>query len=138
MNGNRITLITLGVSDLATSKAYYEAIGFVAEESPPSVVFFRCGTYFFGLFPLEELAKELGRPVDDLKNGAMTLSQNHPSPEAVDAAIKRALHAGATEVAPAKQMSWGGYSGYVSDPDGHIWEYSHNPFWTYDDDGYLA
>ncbi len=137
MTGNRVTLITLGVRNLARAKSYYEEIGFVAQDGPPTAVFFKCGTYHFGLFPLSELAKEMHRDPATLGVGAMTLAQNYSDRAGVDAAHARAIEAGAQHLTTPAETFWGGYSGYVADPDGHIWEYAHNPFWPLDEDGHL-
>lgn len=137
MNGNRVTLITLGVEDLARAKAFYAELGFEAAESPPSVVFFPCGSYMFGLFPRAELAREQGRAPEDLRAGAISLSQNQPDRAGVEAAYARALRAGATALRAPFETEWGGYSCYISDPDGHVWEFSHNPFWPLTDAGHL-
>ena len=138
MNGNRVSLITLGVTDLERSKAFYEAIGFVAEDGPPSAIFFKCDGYYFGLFPLVELAKEQGRDPATTGKGAASISQNYNSPEEVNAAHARAIAAGATNLTDPTETFWGGYSGYVADPDGHVWEYAHNPFWPLDDAGRIT
>ena len=138
MNSNRITLVTLGVTDLDRSRAYYEALGWAAEESLPTVVFYDMGGSKFGLFPLPALAKEQGRSVNDLANGAMTLAQNFGSESEVDAMWQRAIDAGASSVTKPTKTEWGGYSGYVADPDGHIWEFAMNPFWSLDGEGHIA
>jgi len=68
----------------------------------------------------------------------MTLAQNFDSREAVDAAFAQALAAGATVLKAPEAVFWGGYSGYYADPDGHVWELAHNPFWPLDAEGHLA
>lgn len=138
MSQNRVTVITLGVADLARSRAYYEALGWIPEEALETVVFYDLGGSKFGLFPLDMLAKEQNRSPDELGNGAATLAQNYPDEASVDAAFKAALDAGATPIAEPQKMAWGGYSSYIADPDGHIWEFAFNPFWPLDDDGRLA
>jgi uncharacterized glyoxalase superfamily protein PhnB len=138
MTRNRITLITLGVSDITRSRAYYEALGWVPEEAMPQVVFYDMNGAKFGLFPIDALAKEQGRDAGELGLGSMTLSQNWNSEAEVDAAFAAALAAGATAVSKPAKMEWGGYSSYVADPDGHIWEFAFNPFWPLDDDGRIA
>ena len=67
----------------------------------------------------------------------MSLSQNYPDRAGVDAAHARALAAGAAQITAPTETAWGGYSGYVADPDGHVWEFAYNPFWPLDADGYL-
>lgn len=138
MKQNRVSLITLGVADLGRSRAYYEALGWVPEEALETVVFYAMDGMKFGLFPKDMLAAEQGRAPDALGAGAMTLAQNYPDEAGVDAAFQAALDAGATSVARPEKMAWGGYSSYVADPDGHIWEFAFNPFWPLDDAGRLA
>lgn len=138
MTPNRLNLVTLGVTDLAASKAFYEALGLVAEDAPPSVVFFPMGGFKLGLFGLDMLAQELGRPVSELGRGAVTLSVNWPSEADVDAAFEAAIAAGARAVSRPTKMEWGGYSSYWADPDGHVWEYAFNPVWPLDSDGWIS
>ena len=138
MKANRMSLITLGVSNIAASRAYYEALGWTSEEALENVIFYDMGGMKFGLFPLEVLAVEQKRPVTELGLGATTIAQNYNSAAEVDAAFAAALAAGATAVAQPNAMDWGGYSSYVADPDGHIWEFAFNPFWPLDEDGKIA
>lgn len=138
MTQNRINLITLGVTDLSRSRAYYEALGWVPEEALENVVFYDMGGAKFGLFPLDMLAAEQGCAPAELGNGGMTLAQNYPNEAGVDAAFQAALDAGATAVSKPEKMAWGGYSSYVADPDGHIWEFAFNPYWPLDAEGRLA
>lgn len=135
---NRVTFITLGVRDVARSRAYYEALGWEPEEAMEDVVFYALDGAKFGLFSLEGLARETGRDVAELKTGAMTLAQNYPSPEEVDEAFDWAVACGATPVAEPFTTEWGGYSSYVADPDGHLWEFAWNPYSPLDEDGRIA
>lgn len=138
MTPQRVTLITLGVADLARSQAYYGALGWVPAETTPGAVFYDLGGLKLGLFGLDPLAADQGRPGVALGTGAMTLAQNFDTPAAVDAAYAEALAAGARALKSPKKVFWGGYSGYLADPDGHVWELAHNPFWPLDADGKLA
>lgn len=135
MNANRITL---GVGDLDASKAFYARLGWRPEEGPPGVAFYDCGTFRFGLYGLDDLAREQGRAAADLGRGAMTLAVNWPDADAVDAAFAAALEAGAVAIAAPATMDWGGRSSCWADPDGHVWEYAHNPFWPLDAQGRLT
>ncbi len=96
------------------------------------------GGMMFGLFGREALAADQGRAGVRLQTGAMTVARNYPSPEEVDAAFARAEAAGAEVLKRPEPVFWGGYSGYFADPDGHVWELAHNPFWALDADGRLA
>lgn len=138
MKAQRITLITLGVADLARSMAYYAALGWQPDDTTEGVAFYDLGGLRFGLFGLDPLAQDQGRPGAKLGTGAMTLAQNFNSPAEVDAAYAAAMRAGASVLKPPEAVFWGGYSGYVADPDGHVWEFAHNPFWALDAEGRLA
>lgn len=138
MKAQRVTLITLGVADLARSKAFYAALGWTPEEVSDSVVFYDLGGLKLGLFGLQSLAEDQGRPEAPLGTGAMTLAQNFNSRAAVDEAFARALKVGAKALKRPEAVFWGGYSGYYADPDGHVWEVAHNPFWPLDADGKLT
>lgn len=138
MTMNRVTLITLGVRDLERSRAYYEKLGWALETALETVAFYNMGGMKFGLFPVDMLAGEQGRKAEALGNGMMTLAQNFPSETEVDLAHSAALDAGATEITKPARTEWGGYSGYVADLDGHVWEFAHNPLWPLDDEGRLA
>ena len=137
LNPQRVNLITLGVDDLARSRKFYMALGWRPTEDLPEVTFFRLRGCMLGLFGRNALAKDQGRPGATLGTGAMTLAQNFPSESGVDAAFADALSAGAEPLKPPEKVFWGGYSGYFADPDGHVWEVAHNPFWPLDEEGYL-
>lgn len=135
----RISMVTLGVADLARAGAFYEALGWrKADESQPGITFYQCPGMLMGLFPLDELAKDQGRPGAKLGFGAMNLAQNQPDREAVDAVFAAAITAGATALKEPEEVFWGGYSGYFADPDGHAWEIAHNPFAPMSADGTLT
>lgn len=138
MRSQRITLVTLGVADLERAKAFYAELGWAPDEVTPGAAFYDLGGMRMGLFGLADLAEDQGQPGAPLGTGAMTLAQNFPSTAAVDAAFARALAAGATLLKAPRAVFWGGYSGYFADPDGHVWELAHNPFWPLTDDGKLA
>lgn len=138
MTGNRISLVTLGVEDLDRSRGFYEAWGWQVEETLPDTVFFAMGPAKFGLYRRAALAEELQGDAATLGTGASTLARNEPSEAAVDASYATALAAGATKVVAPRKVFWGGYSGTFADPDGHIWEVAHNPFWKLDAEGLLT
>ena len=139
MTPQRVTLITLGVADLARSKAFYGALGWVpTREVEGQVVFYQINGMALGLFGLGPLAEDQGRPDATLGTGAVTLAQNFETEAEVDAAYQLALQAGAAALKAPEKVFWGGYSGYYADPDGHVWEVAHNPFWTLNPDGSLT
>ncbi len=127
----RISLITLGVADLARSIRFYrDGLGLPMRESPPGVAFFETRGTWLSLFPREELAKDAGVSADGAGFRGFSLAHNVRSEAEVDAALAQAVAAGATLVKPGQKVFWGGYSGYFADPDGFLWEVAHNPhFW---------
>lgn len=138
MTPQRVSLITLGVADLARARTFYLALGWVPGDETDGVCFFQLPGMALGLFPVDDLARDQGRAAATLGTGAITLAQNFASPGDVDAAFAEALAAGATALKRPEPVFWGGYSGYFADPDGHVWELAHNPFWHLAPDGTLT
>lgn len=128
----RISMITLGVRDLATAIKFYETgLGFPRMESPPEVAFFTLNGSWLGLYSRNALAEDATVPPEGNGFEGFTLSHNVSSEEEVEKVMGQALAAGATLVKAAQKVFWGGYSGYFKDPDGHLWEIAHNPlFWV--------
>lgn len=124
----RISLITLGVSDLQRSIAFYEALGFPRKESPPDVAFFPLNGTWLSLYDRRALAEDAGVDAEGGGFSGMTLAYNVASDEEVDQVLDEAVAVGARLVKPGQKVFWGGYSGYFADPDGHLWEVAHNPF----------
>jgi uncharacterized protein len=131
----RVSVVTLGVRDLATARAFYEALGWKTGAGPEDdVVFFQAGGLIVALWDRESLAED--STVEDAGGwGGVTLAHNVGSPAEVDAVIAEAAAAGATIGRPGAKTFWGGYSGVFLDPDGHPWEVAHNPHWTLREDG---
>jgi catechol 2,3-dioxygenase-like lactoylglutathione lyase family enzyme len=122
----RISLVTLGVHDLARARAFYEALGWRGARQPDDeVCFFQAGGMVFGLWTA------LGG------HGApgIELAHNVRSPEEVSAVLAEAEQAGGTVVRAAEAAEWGGTTGAFADPEGYVWEVAHNPGWTIEDDG---
>ncbi|MCB2135962.1 MAG: VOC family protein, partial [Rhodobacteraceae bacterium] len=138
MTPQRVTLITLGVADLARAKGFYASLGWHETRPQEGVAFFQMHGAVLGLFPLDELAKDQDRPGATLGTGAMTLAQNFATEGEVDAAWAAAMAAGAAPLKRPQKVFWGGYSGYYADPDGHVWEVAMNPFWPLAEDGSLT
>jgi len=138
MKDQRVTLITLGVKDLTRARDFYALLGWTPEEETESAIFYRMDGMALGLFGRDDLAADQGRPGAALGTGAVTLAQNFPDRESVDAAFARAEAAGAAVLKRPEPVFWGGYSGYFADPDGHVWELAHNPFWPLDAEGRLG
>lgn len=134
----RVTLITLGVADLDRAQQFYAAWGWTPHPSDAQgVAFYQMHGAALALFPLADLAADQGRPDAALGTGAVTLAQNCADEAETDAVYQAALAAGATALKAPEKVFWGGYSGYVADPDGHVWEIAHNPFWPLAPDGSL-
>ena len=131
----RVSLITLGVADVARSRGFYETLGWMTRAAPDDdVVFFEAGGTILALWTRAQLAEDTA-VVDGGGWGGVTLAHNVRSPAEVDAVLEQAETAGATIARPGAETFWGGYSGVFVDPDGHPWEIAHNPHWTLADDG---
>ncbi len=122
----RFTVVTLGVSDMRRSIAFYEALGFVRKfrATGEAVAFFDTGGTVLGLFPWQELAEDVMLPDNPRPETfrGITLAWNCRSAEEVDAVLDFAISNGASLLKPAEDTDYGGYSGYFADPDGHPWE----------------
>jgi uncharacterized protein len=131
----RLTLLTLGVSDLGRARAFYEALGWKTGAGPgDDVVFFQAGEMVVALWDRARLAED--SCVEDGGGwGGATLALNLGSPAEVDAVIEEARRAGAKIGREPAETFWGGYSGVFIDPDGHPWEIAHNPHWKLAPDG---
>lgn len=139
MTPQRVTLITLGVANLAAAREFYARLGWQEHgESQPGIAFYQIHGAALALFGLGDLAADQGRPGAVLGVGAVTLAQNFATEGEVDAAFATALAAGGTALKPPEKVFWGGYSGYWADPDGHVWEVAMNPFWPLAADGSLT
>ncbi len=133
----RISMVTLGVKDVPAAAAFYrEGLRLPQRESPPQVAFFTLDGTWLGLFGWADLAKDAGISVISGKEGAsgfsgITLSHNVVSEKEVGRVMDQALAAGASLVKEPLRAAWGGFHGYFADPDGHLWEVAHNPyFWV--------
>ena len=131
----RLSLVTLGVRDLARARRFYEALGWRTGAAPDDdVVFFQAGGMIVALWSRASLAED--SCVEDSGGwGGITLAHNVRSPEEVDAVLAEAERAGAEIPRRGAPTFWGGYSGIFVDPEGHPWEVAHNPHWTIDADG---
>jgi uncharacterized protein len=136
-SGPRLTVVTLGVQDLARSRAFYcEGLGFHASSSSnDGIVFLDAGGVVLSLYRRKLLADDANLPSAGSGFGGVTFARNVGSRAEVDAALEMAKRAGASILKPAQEAFWGGYSGYFADPDGHTWEVAHNPHWKLDGAG---
>ncbi|MEP7019336.1 MAG: VOC family protein [Pseudonocardiales bacterium] len=133
-----ISLVTLGVRDVAAATHFYQSLGFALSSASVEgdVSFFRTNGALLGLYSQDDLAvdaKSAPRNTDGFRG--VTLAINLDSRDAVDAAMAAAEAAGASIAKAPHTAEWGGYSGYFADPDGHLWEIAHNPYWPLGPDG---
>ena len=134
----RISLVTLGVCDLARARRFYETgLGWKPSGAGnDNVVFLQlAGGMGLGLFSRASLAEDAHIPDVGSGFGGITLAQNLASKAEVDRVIAAAVAAGATLLKAAEDVFWGGYSGYFADPEGHVWEVAWNPFFPLSEDG---
>lgn len=133
----RITLVTLGVSDVSRAKAFYEALGWRGQEVEETV-FIQAGGLAIVLWAAGKVAADAGLSVPAAHSAGIVLAHNVRSREQVDAVLAEATRAGATITKPAAETSYGGYAGFFADPDGHIWEIAFNPGFPLAADGSLT
>ena len=142
----RLSIVTLGVTSVPVARRFYETLGWAASSASQGddVAFFQLNGMALALYGRSALAADMGFVADGVLAGALgafsgiTLAQNLQSPEAVDQLFTEALAAGATPLKRPETVFWGGYSGYFADPDGHVWEVAHNPFFPLDQHGNLT
>jgi uncharacterized protein len=132
-----ITLITLGVADVAAATRFYERLGFVKSKSvsQESVSFFQAGGVVLAVWGREAQREDANAGALWNGNGGIAVAQNVASEAEVDTVMARAEAAGARMLKPAAKTFWGGYNGYFADPDGHLWEIAFNPHWGLEEDG---
>lgn len=133
----RISLITLGVDDLARARCFYEQglgwrVGMAVEGE---VAFFQLNGLILSLYPRAALAQDAGVAETGSGFAGITLAHNVRSEHEVDSVLSEAARAGGRIFKPASRTEWGGYSGYFADPDGHLWEVAHNPGFPIDAEG---
>ena len=134
----RISLITLGVADLARARRFYERLGWRGQEVE-GTVFFQAGGLAFVLWGRDKLAGDAG--LDDRGTdgfGGITLAHNVRSRAEVDRVLGEAASAGAGITQAARETFYGGYAGFFTDPDGHVWEIAYNPGFPLDRDGAIT
>ncbi len=136
----RITLVTLGVSDLKKSMEFYRGLGLETDgivgesDEEGGVVFFDLGKGLrLALWERTSIAKDTGLKKGGESATEFTLAFNLSSSEEVDEAMEMAKKAGANIIKPADKTFWGGYAGYFQDPDGHVWEVAWNPYWKFEE-----
>lgn len=132
----RLSIITLGVENLARSGEFYERLGWRRSmKGSDGIIFFQAGGMAIALYPRSELANDATVTGEGHGFRRFTLAYNTRSREEVDSVIAEAQRAGAEVIKPPKDAFWGGYSGYFSDPDGILWEVAWNPFFAIAENG---
>lgn len=133
----RLTIVGLGVTNLATSNDFYEnKFGWTKlSSSNENITFMQLNGILLSLFPKDKLAEDAGVSPEGSGFNSFTLAQNVESKEAVDEIFADLGQKGVTIVKPPQEVFWGGYSGYVADPDGHLWEIAFNPYLALDESG---
>jgi len=138
----RISIITLGVADLARAyRFYHEGLGFPTSSALDSgIIFFKTAGTCLALYPHDKLGEDLGPRFAEPKGAfsGVTLAHNTKTKAEVDEILARAEQLGGRIEKPAQDTFWGGYSGYFSDLDGHLWEVAYADFWQFNDDGSLV
>ena len=139
----RISLVTLGVRDVARSKAFYKALGWEAAVDLDDFAVFRTAGSLLAVYPETDLARDMGgratgprtEPHEGPHVRPTSLAINVDSPDEVDRCVAEMIAAGAALLAAPEAAEWGGYTSIVADPDGHAWEIAHNPGWPLDERG---
>lgn len=135
----RVSLITLGVEDLARSLAFYERLGWKRSmKNAEGVAFFQAGGMALALYSRADLARDANLPAEGSGFRGVALAYNTRTKEEVGAALAEAVAAGAKLLKPAQEVFWGGYAGYFADPDGHLWEVAWNPGFAMKEDGSIV
>ena len=137
--GLQLSLLTLGVEDVQRARRFYEAMGLTASsESKAEVAFFQLGGVVLALFGRASLAADAHLPDSIPGFSGVAMAWNVASDAEVDGALSRAIANGGRLINAGQKVFWGGYSGYFADPDGHLWEVAHNPFWSLDASGHVT
>ena len=140
----RLSLVTLGVSDMDRARDFYTALGWRPGPSPDHIVFFQTGGMVVALWDRQALAVDSGIDIEDDTEetpgsgdgwGGKLLGLNVASAAEVEEQFESAVAAGAQVLRRPCSRFWGGYSGVFTDPDGHVWEIAYNPYWSFADDG---
>lgn len=132
----RVSLITLGVDDIATSAAFYEHLGWTRVPSEEGIVVFQGLGQVIGLYAKDALARDMGIAPSEIGGfSGITLGYNVRDKAEVAEIYAQALAAGGRGIKEPHDIFWGGHSAYIADLDGHVWEISHNPFSPPREDG---
>jgi uncharacterized protein len=132
----RLSLITLGVADLARARRFYEdGLGWQHHLTDDDIAFYQLNGLVFALWGADALAADARLDAGSTGTGRIALAHNVRSRVEVDAILAAAEAAGGRTLKPGMEAEWGGYSGYFADPDGHVWEVAWNPGFPIDEAG---
>lgn len=131
----RLSLVTLATEDLDRATSFYEALGWEAGFKNEAVTFFQLNGVVLSLFRRDLFAEELGVDEGALSPGGQALAYNVRAKAEVDEVVDQVRAAGGRVLVEPREQDWGGYSGYVADPEGHRWEIAWNPAWSIGPDG---
>jgi uncharacterized protein len=135
----RLNFITLGVKDLQTMRSFYiEKFGWKPMQDDEGIVFFRLNGMVLALYPEDELAEDIGIFDSGAGFKRFSISVNFDSEKEVDEAFQKLISNGVRPVRLPEKVFWGGYRGYIADPENNYWELAYNPFLALDGDGNVA
>lgn len=135
----RLSLITLGVADLALARRFYEeGLGWTKNNAEEEVAFYQLNGLVLALWTRPDLAADANLADTGATFSGMAVAFNTRSHDEVDEILAQAEAAGGTILKAAEEVFWGGYSGYFADPDGHTWEVAWNPGWSIDEAGHVS
>jgi uncharacterized protein len=132
----RVSVITLGVRDLVRSREFSESgLGWSRDSGGDDIAFYQAGGFIVALYEWPKLAEDAGVAEEGSGFRGFTLAHCTRTRDEVDTVLAQAKAAGARILVPATETFWGGYDGYLADPDGHLWEIAWNPAWPITDRG---
>lgn len=135
----RLSLVTLGVTDLARARRFYEeGLGWTKNNSEEEVAFYQLNGLILAVWTRADLAEDANVADTGATFSGIALAYNTRGHDEVDAVLALAEAAGGMILKPAHEVFWGGYSGYFADPDGHAWEVAWNPGWSIDETGHVS
>ncbi len=135
----RLSLITLGVADLARARRFYEdGLGWTKNNPEEEVAFYQLNGLVLAVWARADLVEDAGITDSGATFSGIALAFNTRSHDEVDVILAEAQSAGGSVLKPAEETPWGGYSGYFADPDGHTWEVAWNPGWSIDEAGHVS
>lgn len=135
----QLHFITLGVNNLNAMKEWYQKkFGWTLMSEMEGIAFFKLNGLIFGLFPVDELAKDVGVKPDGNGFKKFSLAINFNSETEIDAVAADLKKKGVRVIKEPQKVFWGGYHAYIADPENNYWELAYNPFLDMDAEGNVA